>query len=186
MNDYRYRTNARERHEHIDSGNCVYSGGELLRLNTLDHSVVERWERLESFDNVGEVQFEFWRDARQNKGRAAATWQALGFKDATILKPFDALGGAEPVNADVSFTHGRDDHGRAQVWRRMQRSGKDPSPLVRIYALGGARENAGRALVFWKPDEIKSCEQFNQLMGIVRDSLKELGAHETLREGRRG
>lgn len=181
-----YRTNTRERRENTMSGNCVYQGGELLRLNSLDHSVVERWERLEHFDDFGDAQFELWRDARQNKSRADATWRALGFKDAPAHNPFDLLGGTEPINADVSFRHGRDDHGRPLVWRRMQCAGKDPSPLVRVYTLGGARENAGRALVFWKPDAIKSCEQFNQIMGVAREALKELGAFETLRAGRRG
>lgn len=181
-----YRTNTRERREKSADGNCIYQGGELLRLNSFDHSVVERWERLESFDDVGEVQFEFWRDARQNKGRADATWQALGFKDETAPNPFDALGGTEPVNADVAFISGRDDQGSSQVWRRMQRGGKDPSPLVRIYTLGGSRENAGRAMVFWKPGEVRDCAHYNQIMTLVREALKELGAHETLREGRRG
>lgn len=180
-----YRTNARERRENTMDGNCVYQGGELLRLNTLDHSVVERWERLEHFDDFGDAQFELWRDARQNRGRADATWRALGFKDRPASNPFDALGGTEPVNADISFTHGRDDHGKPLVWHRMQRGGKDPSPLVRIYSLGGARENAGRALVFWKPDKVENCDQYNNIMAIVRDALKELGALETLRDGTR-
>lgn len=180
-----YRTNTRTRRENTMDGNCVYQGGELLRLNTLDHSVVDRWERLERFDDVGDAQFELWRDARQNRGHADATWRALGFKDAPTPNPFDLLGGTEPVNADVSFTSGHDDHGRPQEWRRMQRNGKDPAPVVRIYCTAPDECGNRDAKVFWLPDRVECCEEYNRLMALVRESLRELGAIETLRAGLR-
>lgn len=180
-----YRTNEQKERANISSGNCVFSGGELVRVNTLDHSVVERWERLEHFDDLVPTFFDAWKSGRQTRSACDDVWRALGVKDEPASNPFNALGGAETENADMSFTSGHDELGRFLVWHRMRRNGRDVSPLVRIYCAAPDKQGNRAAMAFWLPDRVETCEQYNDIMRLVRESLRELGAIETLRAGLR-
>lgn len=169
----------------VTHGNAVYFRGKVLQVNQLTKQVVETWERLESFGDMTPTLFELWRDSRTGKKRDNGIWAALG-TERVDPSPFALLDGAtEPVNADVFFHDGRDDHGEPITWRRMQRDGRDISPLVRIYCTAPDKQGNRRAAVFWLPDKVENCEQYNGLMDVIRHALKELGALETLRDGTR-
>ena len=180
-----YRTNTRARRENTEDGNCFYQGGELLRLDARGRSIVECWERLECFVDLVPAFFDAWKHGRQTRSARDDVWRALGVKNEPAFNPFDALGDTQPENADFAFTSGHDKHGRPQQWRRMQRGGADPSPLVRIYCTAPDKQGNREAMVFWLPDRVECCEEYNRLMALVRESLRELGAIETLRVGLR-
>ena len=169
----------------VTHGNAVYFGGKVLQVNHLTRQVVEVWERLESFGDMTPTLFDLWRDTRTGKQRDNAIWTALG-TEKLDASPFALLDGSnEPINADVVFYDGRDEDGRPIEWRRMQRDGRDISPLLRIYCDMPDKQGNRRAMVFWLPDKVTTCEEYNSLMDVIRHALKELGALETLREGMR-
>lgn len=180
-----HRESARGKRGNLNTGHCVYSGGELLRLDARGRSIVECWERLECFDDLVPAFFDAWKHGRQTRSARDDVWRALGVKNEPASNPFDALGNTQPEDAGVAFTSGHDKHGRPQQWRRMQRGGADPSPLVRIYCTAPDEQGSRAAMVFWLPDQVESCEEYNRIMAFVRESLRELGAIETLRAGLR-
>lgn len=175
------------RNNHTTSGNnYIFQGGELLRLDARGRSIVECWERLECFDDLVPAFFDAWKRGREAKSATDSIWENLGLNATNFdPSPFDLLGDTQPENADVAFTSGHDKHGRPQQWRRMQRGGADPSPLVRIYCTAPDEQGSREAKVFWMPDQVVSCEEYNRIMALVRESLRELGAIETLRAGLR-
>lgn len=159
-----------------------YLKNEIVRINKANGTVIERWELLNSFRDMPDALFDIWKEGRQSKNRDRAMWKALGVQEHTV-NPFEALGVTTNTQADETFVDGFRQNGSRREWKRMRRNGNDISPIVRIYCSPSAEEGKNEAKVFWQPDQIETCKEYNALMEDIRQALRELNAYLTLKAG---